>query len=137
MSAFVVTTDVNGVEQYTQADSVKPGQLIEYRLRHRNTFENAIGGVAVVGPVPDAAIVSVDTLSSSANALLEVRGEFDPDRDGEEWSTLPAQRIIILDDGTRLIEEAAPEDFTAVRWSLEGPLHSQQAVTNSYRVRVK
>ncbi len=137
MSAFVVTQDATGVEQYAPADSVKPGQLIEYRISHRNTFGNSVDGVAIVGPVPPQAVVSLDTTNSSSEALLEVRGDLDPDQPGEEWSTLPAQRIVILADGSRLIEQAQPEDFTAVRWKLSAPLASQDVVTNSYRVRVK
>ncbi len=137
MSAFVVTKDATGIEQYAPADTVKPGQLIEYRISNHNTFDNAIDGVAVVGPVPAQAVVSIDSTNSSSDALLEVRGELNPDSPGEEWSTLPAQRIVILADGSRLIEDAQPEDFTAVRWKLSSALDSQETVTTSYRVRVK
>ena len=137
MTAFVVTQDATGIEQYAPADSVKPGQLIEYRISHRNTFDNAVDGVAIVGPVPAQAVVNLTSTQSSSDALLEVRGELDPDSPGEEWSTLPAQRIVILSDGSRLIEPAQPEDFTAVRWKLSTPLASQEVVTNTYRVRVK
>ncbi len=137
MSAYVVTTGSDGVEQYQQADTVKPGQLIEYRIQHQNGFENAISGVAIVGPIPEQAVLSTGTTVSSVGAILEVRGELDPDQPGEEWSTLPAQRIVILEDGTRLIEEAKPEHFSAVRWKLSTPLQSNEVVTNTYRVKVK
>ena len=88
MQAFIVTTDSSGVEQYVAADAVKPGQTIEYRMQHTNTFDNAIGGVAVMGPVPSGSELIVDQSSSDVSATFEVRGEFDPDRDGEEWSRL-------------------------------------------------
>lgn len=137
MSAHVVTVAADGTEQYASALTVEPGQVIEYRIRHRNTFGNAVGGVAIVGPVPDQAVVDPATLATSSPATLEVRGELDPDQPGEEWSTLPAQRIVVLDDGSRLIEEARPEHFTAIRWTLANPLQTQEQVTNTYRVRVK
>jgi len=137
MSAHVVTVTEEGTEQYASAVTVEPGQIIEYRIRHRNTFENAIDGVAIVGPVPTQAVVDPSTLATSSAAVLEVRGELDPDLPGEEWSTLPAQRIVILADGSRMIEEAQPEHFTAIRWTLSDPLQVQEQVTNTYRVRVK
>ncbi len=137
MSAFVVTTGSDGVEQYQRADSVKPGQLIEYRIKHQNSFESAISGVAIVGPVPEQAIVAAEASTSTIDATFEVRGELDPDQPGEEWSTLPAQRIVVLEDGSRLIEDAKPEHFSAVRWKLITPLQANEVVTNTYRVRVK
>jgi len=137
MQAFVVTTDSTGLEQYVAADAVKPGQTIEYRMQHTNTFDNAIGGVAVVGPVPSGSELIVDNSSSDVSASFEVRGEFDPDRPGEEWSALPAQRITIQADGSRLIETAKPEHFTAVRWVLNEAMQEAASVNHAYRVQVK
>ena len=137
MQAYVVTTDASGFEQYLAADTVKPGQTIEYRMEHTNDFDNAIGGVAIVGPVPEGAELIVGRSSSDVVATFEVRGEFDPDRDGEEWSTLPAQRVVVEADGTRTIEEATPESFTAVRWLLGAPMQEDASVHNAYRVLVK
>lgn len=137
LKGYVVTANDNGTETYTPATTVRPGQLIEYRIDHHNTFNNAIGGVAIVGPVPDEAVVDVNHLGSSKAANVEVQGDFDPDRPGEEWSTLPAMRVVIKDDGSRELVEATPEDFTAVRWTLEAPMQSNEVVTNSWRVRVK
>lgn len=137
MQAYVVTTDGNGFEQYVSAETVKPGQTIEYRMQHTNSFDNAIGGVAIVGPVPEGAELIVGRTSSDVSATFEVRGEFDPDREGEEWSTLPAQRIVVDADGTRSVEEAKPEHFTAVRWMLGDPMQEDASVNHAYRVQVK
>jgi len=137
MQAYVVTADDSGAEQYFAASSVKPGQLIEYRMQHINGFENAIGGVAIVGPVPDGSELVVDRSASDVAATFEVRGEFNPDLPGEEWSTLPAERIVELADGTRLIEIAQPEHFTAVRWTLTDAMQRDAAVNHAYRVQVK
>lgn len=137
MQAFVVTKDASGAEQYVAADAVKPGQTIEYRMQHTNAFDNAIGGVAIVGPVPEGSELVVDRASSDVSATFEVRGEFDPDRPGEEWSTLPAQRIVIQPDGSRLTETAKPEHFTAVRWALSDAMQENASVNHAYRVQVK
>jgi len=137
MQAFVVSTDASGSEQYAPAEKVAPGQTIEYRLLHTNSFDNAIGGVAVVGPVPEGSELVVGQSSSDVSATFEVRGEFDPDQPGEEWSTLPAQRIVIEADGTRTVEAAKPEHFTAVRWQLGQPMQEDASVNHAYRVQVK
>jgi len=137
MAAYVVTTDTSGAEQYDAAKTVEPGQTIEYRMRHTNRFGNEIGGVTVTGPVPEGSELIVERTASDVPASFEVRGEFDPDRAGEEWSTLPAQRTVINADGTRTIETARPEHFTAVRWVLGTPIQQGAAVHHAYRVRVE
>ena len=106
-------------------------------MQHTNTFENAIGGVAILGPVPSGSELIVEKSSSDVSATLEVRGEFDPDSPGEEWSSLPAQRITIQADGSRLIETAKPEHFTAVRWVLSDVMQEDASVSHAYRVQVK
>lgn len=137
MAAYVVTADANGNERHAVAGSVKPGQTIEYRLTHTNTFDNAISGVAVIGPVPEGSELIVGTTKSDAPSRFEVRGDFDPDNPGEEWSALPAMRIVVNDDGTRTVEQASPEHFTAVRWQVQGAMQSHASVRHAYRVQVK
>ena len=137
MVAYVVAVDNAGVEQYQQAESVKPGQVIEYHMKHTNSFDNAIGGVAIVGPVPEGSVLVVDRSVSDVAATFEVRGEFNPDSAGEEWSTLPAQRIVVQADGSRMIETARAEHFTAVRWQLAEPMQQGATVNHAYRVEVQ
>lgn len=136
MAAYVVVSGSDGQERYDNADTVKPGQIIMYHMVHKNTFDNAIGGVAIVGPIPQQSVLVPGSLTSSKEAKVEVRGEFDPDRPGEEWSTLPAKRIVIRADGSQALETAGPESFTAVRWVLADPLQQNESVTTQYRVRV-
>lgn len=57
---------------------------------------------------------------SAGRGVFEVRGDFDPDRPGEEWSALPAYRIVIDAYGNRRRVKADPKDFTAVRWRRTG-----------------
>lgn len=137
LAAFVVTTGSDGAEQFAPAYTVKPGQVIEYRLKHVNKFDQAIGGVAIVGPVPQEAVFETGTQTSSSDAVFEIRADLDPDNPGEEWSTLPAMREVVLSDGSRVIEEATPEHFTAVRWNIVTPIQNEEAVANSYRVTVR
>lgn len=136
MAAYVVSTDATGAERYDAAQSVEPGQTIEYRLQHTNRFDNAIGGVVVTGPVPEGSRLMMERAASDVPGTFEVRGEFDPDAPGEEWSTLPVRRVVIAADGARVTETARPEHFTAVRWVLSTPIAQGGAVRHTYRVRV-
>jgi hypothetical protein len=136
MKAYVVTTGDDGQPSYETADTVKPGQVIMYQMTHTNTFDNSIGGVAIVGPVPDGSILIANSYATSKPATVEVRGEFDADEPGEEWSTLPATRTIIRADGSRTTEILGEESFTAIRWKLDGSLQAGEEVINQYRVRV-
>lgn len=137
MLAYVVSVGEDGTERFAPAATVKPGQTIEYRMRHTNTFDDAIGGVTVIGPVPEGGEYVPGKRYSNAPAVFEVRGEFDPDRPGEEWSALPASRIVVGNDGTRRTEEAKPEHFTAIRWRLSEPMQRDASVVHAYRVEVK
>lgn len=137
MSAVVVAQDGNGVEQYYPATRVKPGQTVEYRIVHVNGFNKPLDGVAVVGPVPEAMEFVRAADSADIPAIMEVRGELDPDRPGEEWSSLPATKIVVRADGAREQRPAVEADFTAVRWRLTAPLPERATVRHSYRAQVK
>jgi len=137
MSAVVVSADANGIERYYPATRVKPGQTVEYRIVHVNSFDRALDGVAVVGPVPASMEFVRAGDSTDIPAILEVRGELNPDRPGEEWSGLPATKIVIAADGAREIRPATGADFTAVRWRLTAPLPQRSTVRHTYRTQVK
>ena len=57
---------------------------------------------------------------SAGQGVFEVRGDFDPDRPGEEWSTVPAFRIVVDGYGNRTRVKVGPKDYTAVRWRQTG-----------------
>lgn len=138
MTAVLVTPAPDGTELFSPATRVKPGQTIEYRIVHRNTFDHALDGVAVVGPIPGEMELVKAAQSADIPAVIEVRGEFDPDTTGEEWSALPAMKIVIdAATGLRMVEEATEADFTAVRWRLDAPLPGRATMRHVYRARVK
>ena len=137
MSAYVVKAGQDGTERLEHADAARPGDVIEYRLMHTNTFADALRGVAVVGPIPEGLELVNAFRSADIPAVFELQGDFDPDRPGEEWSPLPVTRIVVDPDGTRRSEPARREHFTAVRWRLEESLPGGRSVRHVYRVRVK
>jgi len=138
MTALIVTPAPDGTETYRPATSARPGETVEYRIEHRNGFSHALDGVAVVGPIPDEMELVVARASADIPAMLEVRGEFDPDSVGEEWSALPATKIVVdAATGLRMVEDATEADFTAVRWRLDAPLPASGTVRHVYRAQVK
>ncbi len=137
MSAHLVVSGANGVETFAPAKAAKPGDLIEYHLIHTNTFSHSIGGIAIIGPVPDGTVLVDSYTDMGAPGIFEVRGAFDPDTPGEDWSTLPATKIVVKANGERVYQPATPEDFTAVRWRLTNPLSQNATVHHRYRTRVE
>ena len=52
MQAWLVTTQADGPESFAPANSVEPGQVIEYRTIYTNAGASTISGLTVVGLVP-------------------------------------------------------------------------------------
>jgi uncharacterized repeat protein (TIGR01451 family) len=137
MVAFkVVETAEDGAEQLIERDTVLPGETIEYALTHANTTEADLNGLSIVGPVPAGTTLNLGHEFSSLPAALEIQADLDPEIEGLEWSTLPAVRTVIDENGNS-IEEPVPADaIAAIRWNLESALKGGEAALNTYRVVV-
>lgn len=91
----------------------------------RPRYAPAASNEAVYGAVPSLGLPAMaDAPRRSAfdkgSGYMEVRGDFDPDRPGEEWMPMPAMRTIVLPDGSRRTERARPEHITGMRWRRTG-----------------
>ncbi|WP_095590617.1 hypothetical protein [Actibacterium ureilyticum] len=132
----VVEVTQDGAEQLVERSSVRPGEIIQYQIRHENGTDAGLSGLVVAAPVPQGVTLTLGGQSSSVPAVFEVQAELDPEQEGLEWSTLPAVRKVVGADGA-LHEEPLPEaDIAAVRWTLSEPLEADAVALNSYRVRV-
>ncbi|MCJ7873927.1 hypothetical protein [Phaeobacter sp. J2-8] len=132
----IVEIDAASAEVLVERDSVKPGEIIHYELRHENKTDGEMAGLVVAAPVPEGVTVSLDGQHSSVPAVFEVKAELDPENEGLEWSTLPAMRKVADANGA-LQEEPLPEsDIVAVRWSFSEALDAGEIALNSYRVQV-
>ncbi len=135
-SFSVVQPTQDGGEELVARDSVRPGEVIQYQIRHENGTDEDLSGLVVQAPVPQGVTLTLDGQTSSVPAVFEVQAELDPELDGLEWSTLPAVRKVLGEDG-ELHEEPLPEsDIAAVRWTLSEPLEADGIALNTYRVRV-
>ena len=132
----VVELGSDGAEQLVSRQSVAPGETIQYALSHKNTTQDDLRGLVISAPVPVGVTLQQDAFFSSIDARFEVQAELNPQAEGLEWSTLPALRWVVGDDGS-LREEPVPQDeITAVRWTLSDPLEADATVLNGYRVLV-
>jgi len=132
----VVESNEEGSEELVERESVRPGEVIQYQIRHENGTDEDLPGLIVQAPVPEGVTLALDGQSSSTPAVFEVQAELDPEQDGLEWSTLPAVRKVLGEDGA-LHEEPLPEaEVAAVRWTLSEPLEADEIALNIYRVRV-
>ncbi len=132
----IVEIDENGDEQLVERQTVRPGETIHYALVHENVSEDDLSGLVFAGPIPEGVTLAVGTQTSSAPALFEVQAELEPEVEGLEWSTWPAERRIIEADGSERMEPLPAEAVEAVRWTLDAPLPSGASALNSYRVVV-
>lgn len=138
MEGFVVSEttleDGSVEEQFVPAETVDPGNIIEYRVNLLNQGDTVLERVQASGPVPESTFY----LDNSASAPEDAWLEFSIDG-GETFDTAPIMVTIVNDEGEEEEIEVPPEDYTAVRWTLLVPLEAgaEQSKSFSYRVQVR
>ena len=118
---FIVESDEAGLEQLVERESVKPGETIHFAIQHENLSDDAMADLVIVGPVPEGVTLKLGTEQSSHDATFEIQAEMDPELPGLEWSTLPALRKIIEDDGTVRMEPVPLDARHLARRRRRGP----------------
>lgn len=131
MSAFVVGVDEEGREKFTEAKTVEPGGVVEYRLFYRNVSESPLRGIRVVSPVAE----NTGYAGGSADACERTGPHFSIDG-GATFHPEPVKYILELPGGGREERVAGPEMYTHLLWTLE-ELAAGEKVSLRYRVRVK
>lgn len=130
MQALIVDTDDDGNEVFRAAETVDPGQIIEYRIVHKNQSSEALSGFIVTGPIPDGTHYLADSASVEDSSLFQVKVP------GEDWQGEPAYKTIVKDDGEEERVLADPSEYTGIRWTLTSALPDEATAEGSYRVRV-
>lgn len=123
---FVVSV-VGGEEQFTEATTARPGQVVEYRLFAVNTGDTTLpaGTVVITGPVPDGTQFVPNSATPSSDSILT---EYSVD--GTNFSEPP-----VLIGGTPN-RAAEPGEYRAVRWTLLTEMEPGEEVTFIYRVTI-
>ncbi len=131
LRAFTIEKTEDGEEEFTQAERVEPGDVIEYRLRYRNVSEQALTEIVATGPIHE----STDYVEGSATASVAMTPQFSIDQGGS-FQFAPVTYQVALADGRIEEREATPDMYTHVRWRI-AELPPSEETELRYRVRVR
>ena len=133
LEAYIVTETEDGSENIEPAESVIPGDVIEYRISYSNNGENSISGLVVTGPVPSGVEYVGESAASEEPHNLEVSTD-----NGETWQVEPVMRTVTDEESGEAREEVVPPtEYTHVRWVSVNPMDPEETQQYRYRVRVK
>lgn len=130
LTAHVVTAAQDGGELFQQAKRVNPGDVIEYRIVHRNRAAQPLEGFVVNGKIPNGTSYVARSAKSAQPDTLEVKIP------GEPWQVLPAYKTVTDADGNEQRVAAKPADYIGLRWKLSKALPKDARSRNIYRVKV-
>ena len=130
MEAVIVDTDDDGNEVFRPAETVDPGEIIEYRIAHLNQSSQALSGFTIAGPIPNGTQYVAESASVEDGTLFEVK------LPNEDWQSEPAYKTIINEAGEEERVIADPSEYVTIRWSLLEALPDQSTAESTYRVRV-
>lgn len=130
-----------GVQNRTAADeaargaarsdtTVRPGDVLRYTLTFANPTERPLQNVTLSNPLPAALrLVAGSSRASRADARLEFSAD-----NGQTYSAAPTLEVVV--DGRTVRRPASPEQYTHVRWTVEGAVAPRSTVTAQYDARV-
>jgi uncharacterized repeat protein (TIGR01451 family) len=118
-----VVRAADGRERLMAADTVKPGDVIEYAATYRNTTREPVRNLEATLPIP----VHTELVPGStrrAKASLDAR----------DFGDIPLRRTAIR-EGKRVEELVPYRDYRYLRW-YAGELGAEMSVTFTARVKV-
>lgn len=126
LTQYKVIKKADGKESFVDADKVKPGDIIEYRVSYRNTTQNTISQLIANLPVPaHTAYVSASAQPAKVEASLG----------GVEFAAVPLVRRVTQADG-KVVESKVPvAEYKALRWSV-GDLKAGKTIVVKARMKV-
>lgn len=117
---------VDGKQVLVPADSVKPGDVVEYATTYRNTSNRPVEKLVANVPVPNGTTFVAGSASpAAAQASL----------DGARYAAVPLTRAVRLPDGTTRQQAVPLADYRFIRWEI-GALAAGAETTVRMRVRV-
>ena len=120
-----VVTGADGRESLAAADTVRPGDVIEYTATYRNTGKQALRKLEATLPIPQNTELLPGTVRP-ATARASV--------DGRTFADMPLKRTVVR--GGKQIQEDVPlREYRALRWYPD-ELGPDKTVAYAARVRV-
>ena len=120
--------------QTTQApdrdpNTVAPGDVVEYRLVFTNITGQPIRNIQFTDPLPEG----MHYLQGTAGADREnVDVEFSLDG-GASYSAQPMVEVVV--DGRTEQRPASPDQYTDIRWTVQGEVQPDARVSAAFQVR--
>ncbi len=135
LSNYLVQFEIkNGktVESFENADKVKPGDILEYRVKASNPTSNNFPNFVVDLPVPTSTMYLENTATNTPS-IASLLASYDKKK---TFSSLPLKRKVIK-DGKTVEEIVKASEYTNLRWIFRNELKSGQNLEFKARVKVK
>ncbi len=115
----------DGRESRANADTAKPGDILEYVVTYRNTTREPVRDLQATLPIPPATeLVPGSARPATVRASLDAR----------EFAAVPLKRKVKRDG--RELEESIPlHEYRYLRWAI-AELRAGESMTFTARVRV-
>ncbi|MEN6549686.1 MAG: hypothetical protein ABFE07_26870 [Armatimonadia bacterium] len=110
LDVLKVTVDNKGVEQFTPATRVYPGEVLEYRLSYTNREAYAMTKVAATLPLPQGTCY----LKNSATPAPQMASQ-----DAVKFSPIPLKRKVTSPSGQVSEVEVPASEYLALRWIID------------------
>ena len=122
-----VQLDSAGKETLAKADSVRPGDVIEYTVSYKNVSPAAVGNVALTLPIPSGLhYLPLTKLQPPSEGSL----------DGSTFQSLPLKRLVRQADGQTAQQIVPLSEYRALRWQV-GQLDAGKEVQVAARAQVQ
>jgi len=126
----VTALNLNARSRGSQSQAVLPGDVLQYQLRFTNQSQGDVRGVVFTNPVP-AGLRYVDR--SAGADRQDVAVEYSTDG-GKTYAATPMVTEVV--DGKRVQRPATPEQYTHVRWTVQGSIAPGATVTAEFRAEL-
>jgi uncharacterized repeat protein (TIGR01451 family) len=126
----VTALNLNARSRGSQSQAVLPGDVLQYQLRFTNQGQGDVRGVVFTNPVP-AGLRYVDR--SAGADRQDVAVEYSTDG-GKTYAATPMVTEVV--DGKRVQRPASPEQYTHVRWTVQGSIAPGATVTAEFRAEL-
>jgi len=126
----VTALNLNAKSRGSQSQAVLPGDVVQYQLRFTNQGQGDVRGVVFTNPVP-AGLRYVDR--SAGADRQDVAVEYSTDG-GKTYAATPMVTEVV--DGKRVQRPATPEQYTHVRWTVQGSIAPGATVTAEFRAEL-
>jgi uncharacterized repeat protein (TIGR01451 family) len=120
-----LTRSADGRESFVDADSAKPGDVLEYVVTYRNVSGKPVSGFFATLPIPQA----TEYIAGSAKPELATASV-----DANVFQAMPLKRKVMR-DGRDVEEAVALREYRYLRWSI-AEFPPDKSYTFAARVRV-